>query len=212
MGTTRPLTMDRPLTVDPSRLNRASGAGRLKIAYLCGQYPAISHTFILREVNALRDADAEIATFSIRPAGSDHLLANADRTAFATTYAILPQRWSKLLATHLKLLGSAPSAYLSTLELALKLAPDGPRGRLWQFFYFLESVVLWRECRRRGLRHIHAHLANVAADVALLTAHLGSEIEPEQPWTWSFTMHGPTEFFDVSRFRLAQKLERAHFV
>jgi colanic acid/amylovoran biosynthesis glycosyltransferase len=191
---------------------RATPPPAPEMAYLCGQYPAISHTFVLREVLALRGIGARIATFSIRRAGAEHLLADADRVAFDTTYAILPPRPGKLLAAHLGLLFKAPRAYLSTLAFALKLAPTGLRGRIWQFFYFLESVVLHGECRRLGLRHIHAHLANVAADVALLTAHLGSALDRARPWTWSFTMHGPTEFFDVGHFRLAQKVEHAHFV
>jgi colanic acid/amylovoran biosynthesis glycosyltransferase len=193
-------------------LRRTSTTPAMKIAYLCSLYPAVSHTFVLREVEALRALGAEIATFSIRRAGSDHLLAHADRIAFESTYAILPPRWVVLLAAHLKLAASSPAAYLSTLMLALRLAPAGLRGRLWQFFYFVESVVLWRECRRREIRHIHVHMGNVAADVALLTAHIGSKVEPERPWSWSFTLHGPAELFDVSHFRLAEKLQRALFV
>jgi colanic acid/amylovoran biosynthesis glycosyltransferase len=184
----------------------------MKIAYLCSLYPAVSHTFVLREIDALRDRGVEIATFSIHRAPSDQLLAHADRVAFETTYTILPPRWAALFAAHLRIALSAPRAYLLTLALALRLAPAGLRGRLWQFFYFVEAVLLWTECRRRGIRHIHVHMGNVAADAALLAAHLGSALEPEQPWSWSFTLHGPAEFFDVSHFRLAEKLRRAQFV
>jgi colanic acid/amylovoran biosynthesis glycosyltransferase len=183
-----------------------------KIAYLCSLYPAVSHTFVLREINALRELGVDIATFSIRRAGSDQLLAHADRVAFESTYAILPPRWTALFAAHLRLLASAPVVYLSTLALALRLAPAGLRGRLWQLFYFVESVVLWAECRRRGIRHIHVHMGNAASDIALLTAHLGSALEPRQPWSWSFTLHGPDELFDVSHSRLAEKVRRARFV
>ncbi|MGH2852767.1 MAG: glycosyltransferase family 4 protein [Solirubrobacteraceae bacterium] len=184
----------------------------MRVAYLCSLYPAVSHTFVLREVAALRRLGAEIATFSIRRASADQLLAQADRAAFETTYAILPPRWGRLLGAHLKLMIKAPQAFFATLAFALGLAPAGVRGRLWQLFYFVESVMLWRECRERGIRHIHVHLANAAADVALLAAHLGTAIEPERPWSWSFTMHGPTEFYDVGHYRLAEKLRHARFV
>jgi colanic acid/amylovoran biosynthesis glycosyltransferase len=183
-----------------------------KIAYLCAQYPAISHTFVLREVDALRELGAEIETFSIRRSGSEQLLANADRVAHHTTFAILPPNWAGLLRAHLGLVLRAPSAYFATLIFALGLAPAGLRGRLWQLFYFVEAVVLWSELRRRDIRHIHAHLANVGADVALLSSHLGTAVEPERPWSWSFTMHGPTEFADVGYHRLAEKLRLARFV
>ncbi|MGO9759952.1 MAG: glycosyltransferase family 4 protein [Solirubrobacteraceae bacterium] len=184
----------------------------VKIAYLCSMYPAVSHTFVLREVNALRRLGAEIATFSIRRASTAHVLAHADRIAFDSTYAILPPRWPALFTTHLKLALRAPLAYLSTLVFALRLAPAGLRGRLWQCFYFVEAVMLWQECRHRGIRHIHVHLANAAADIALLASRLGSAVEPKRQWSWSFTMHGPTEFSDVAHYRLAEKLRHAHFV
>jgi colanic acid/amylovoran biosynthesis glycosyltransferase len=185
---------------------------KVRVAYLCSLYPAVSHTFIMREVEALRRLDIEIATFSIHRAGAEHLLDEPARAASESTFAILPARWGKLLAAHTKLALRSPRAYAATLALALRLAPRGVRGLIWQAFYFAEAVLLWEQCRRRQIRHIHAHIANVAADVALLTASLGTAIEAERPWSWSFTMHGPTEFFDVGHFRLAQKLQRARFV
>jgi glycosyltransferase involved in cell wall biosynthesis len=184
----------------------------LKLAYLCSKYPAVSHTFVLREVNALRKLGADIETFSIRRAEPHELLADADRQAFASTYAILPARWFTLLRAHFRLLTVSPRAYLCGLMLAMRMAPAGLRGHLWQVFYFVESVILWSQCDRRDLRHIHVHLGNVAADVALLAAHIGSVADPQQPWSWSLTIHGPFEFFDVSHFRVAEKLKRARFV
>jgi colanic acid/amylovoran biosynthesis glycosyltransferase len=183
----------------------------VRIAYFCSAYPAISHTFILREVEALRRLGLQISTFSIRRTPADQLLAENDRAAAATTTAILPFRLRQLGA-HIRLGLRSPDAYLSTLRGALGLAPPGVRGRLWQLFYFAEAVVLWNECRKQGIRHIHVHLANAAADIALLAARIGSALEPERPWSWSFTMHGPTEFHDLRHFRLAEKVESANFV
>jgi glycosyltransferase involved in cell wall biosynthesis len=183
----------------------------VRIAYFCSAYPAISHTFILREVEALRRLGIQIATFSIRRTAADQLLAENDRAAAATTTTILPFR-RRQLGAHLRLLLRSPGTYLSTLKGALCLAPPGVRGGLWQLFYFAEAVVLWNECRKQGIRHIHVHLANAAADIALLAARIGSALEPAKPWSWSFTMHGPTEFHDLRHFRLAEKVESAGFV
>ncbi len=183
----------------------------MRIAYFCSAYPAVSHTFILREVEALRRLGVEITTFAIRPTPDDQLLAPADREAAATTVSVLPFR-RRQMAAHLRLALRAPRVYLASLRRALELAPPGLRGRLWQLFYFLEAVVLWRECERRGIRHVHVHLANAAADVALLAAEIGRGVKPGSEWGWSFTMHGPTEFYDVRHFRLAEKIESARFV
>jgi len=182
----------------------------MRIAYLVSRYPAVSHTFVLREVLALRRLGVLIDTFSIRRSRSEELLSAADREAFETTYAILPPRIGDLLRAHAMALVTRPWRYLVTLWLALRLTPGGLRGTLWQLFYFIEAVVFWHECRRRGIRHVHAHFANVAADVALLTASLGGG--RAEGWSWSFTMHGPTEFYDVGGYRLTRKVERASFV
>ena len=39
----------------------------IRIAYLVSRYPAVSHTFILREVQRLRSANFEIHVASINP-------------------------------------------------------------------------------------------------------------------------------------------------
>lgn len=184
----------------------------MKVAYLCSEYPAISHTFVLREVEALRRLGASIATFSIRRTPSERLLSRADREADESTIAILPPRWGRLLAAHARLLSRAPLAYLSALRFALGLAGPGLRGRIWQVFYFAEAVFLWNECRVREIEHVHAHLANAAADVAMVAARIGSAAEPGRAWSWSFTMHGPTELFDLRHYRLAEKTRSARFV
>jgi glycosyltransferase involved in cell wall biosynthesis len=179
----------------------------MKIAYIVSRYPFISHVFILREVEALRRAGVEIDTFTVRRPGDEQLLTDAERRADATTHALVPPAPGDLIAACLRALITRPRLWASTLGLALSLRGLGARAVLWQVFYFVEATLMWNECRRRGIRHIHAHHANVASDVALLAAHLGGT-----GWSWSFTMHGSTEFFDVREHRLPQKVELARFV
>jgi glycosyltransferase involved in cell wall biosynthesis len=179
----------------------------VRVAYLVSRYPLISHVFILREVQALRRAGAAVDTFTIRRPDDDQLLSEDDRREHAATHAIVPPDPAELVGAHLRALRASPRRFLGTLRLALELRGLGARAALWQVFYFVEAVLLWNELRRRGIRHVHAHFANVGADVALLAANLGGP-----GWSWSFTMHGSTEFFDVREHRLPQKVERARFV
>jgi glycosyltransferase involved in cell wall biosynthesis len=182
----------------------------VRIAYVCSRYPAVSHTFIQREVIALRDLGLEVDTVAIRRAAPDETLSRADRAEAEATYAILPVRPWHLVRAHANAL-RYPGAYRATLNRALRLAPRGLRGRLWQLFYFGEAVVLWDRARRRGVTHLHAHFANVGSDVALLAATLGRE-SGRGPRSWSMTMHGSTEFYDVTAFRLPEKVRDARFV
>ena len=87
----------------------------------------------------------------------------------------------------------------------LATSPGGLRNGLWRLFYFVEGIVLWWHCQRLGISHIHAHFANVGADGARAAAWFGAESGSSGPKTWSFTMHGATEFYDVTQFGLAGK-------
>jgi colanic acid/amylovoran biosynthesis glycosyltransferase len=183
----------------------------MPIAYLCSRYPAVSHAFVQREVFALRRRGVEVRTFSIRRAAESELLSRADREEYRTTRAVLPPRWPALVAAHLAAFLPSPRAYLAAVGRALELARPGMRGRLWQLFYFAEAIQVWRDCERRGVSHVHAHFANVGSDVALLAAHFGAAAG-RGPRTWSFTMHGPAEFYEVSAHRLAEKVGASDFV
>lgn len=179
------------------------------IAYITTRFPSISHTFILHEVNALRDRGVEIHTISIREVIGEHLLSEGNRQAFQSTYTIRPPRWQEVFRAHIHAFLHHPRAYLATLRYSLGIARPGWQGRLWQVFYFAEAIMLWFHCTKVGARHIHAHHGSPPADVALLAAHFG-ELSRMGPSTWSMTMHGPTEFWNTRWFRLPEKIRRAH--
>jgi colanic acid/amylovoran biosynthesis glycosyltransferase len=179
-----------------------------RVVYLVSEFPAVSHTFIAREVEALRARGVDVVTMSIRKTTADRLLSDADRRAADETFTVLPLRKARFATAHLRAVLRRPRRYLATLRLALAMSPGGARANLWQLFYFAESILVWSQCRRRGVRHIHAHFANVASAVALLAAEFG---DPDG-FRWSFTMHGYTEFDEVKRYALAEKVRRAAFV
>jgi colanic acid/amylovoran biosynthesis glycosyltransferase len=179
----------------------------MHVAYLASRYPDVSHTFIQREILALRRLGVEISTFSVRRARPNQVLSQPDRDEAERTYAILPPRLGDHLRAHRRAFGRRPRAYVSCLLRSLRRAPPGARALLWRLFYFAEAVVLWDQCERRGIAHVHAHFANVGSDVAQLASELsGGSLG------WSFTMHGSTEFYDVREHRLADKVRSAGFV
>ena len=182
-------------------------ASERSFACVVSRYPAVSHAFIVREVRALRARGVDVHTFTIRRPGDEELLSAADRDEHSRTFAVLPARPLALAAAHLRALASHPLRYAATLGAALRLAPPGLRQRLWRAFYFVEAILVWSECRRRGVRHLHAHFANVGSEAALLAARFGG---PD--WSWSFMMHGSTELFDETPHRLPAKIDGARFV
>ena len=179
-----------------------------KIVYVTTRFPSISHTFILREVQALRARGVAIHTVSIRQADGEHLLSEGNRRALESTYSIRPPRCREILHAHGHAFLRHPLAYLSTLGYSVRVARPGLKGVAWCLFYFAEAIVLWHESRRVGAIHMHAHHGSPPADLSLLAARFGARAK-SGPRTWSMTMHGPTEFSDARWFGLAEKLRRA---
>jgi len=177
------------------------------IAYLTGDYPKVSHTFILREVESLRAAGLEVVTCSIRKPDDLEFKGDEERRARSETFYVIAAARNplRLLAAHGQALIRAPSRWLSALRLALKTRPSGLKALLWQLFYFAEAGMLAQYLRARGVRHLHNHFANSSCSVAMLTAEMTG-------MPFSFTEHGPAIFFEVDRWALGEKVARARFV
>jgi glycosyltransferase involved in cell wall biosynthesis len=176
------------------------------IAYLTGEYPRATDTFIQREVAALRELGFQIDTFSIRRTGAEHIVGPEQRAEQARTFHVLsatarPLRFFRSQIGALR----KPGRYLSALALAWKTAPKGLRGRLYNLIYFAEAVTLAQEMQDRGIVHLHNHIAKSSCSVAMLASELSGI-------PFSFTLHGPDIFFEPRHWRLDAKIARASFV
>jgi glycosyltransferase involved in cell wall biosynthesis len=182
----------------------------MRIAYITGRYPAISHTFITREVRALRERGVEIDTFTVWATDEASLLSQVDREERASTYALLPLRL-RTLAAHLAAFRAGPRAYVAMGRQALALRRSGLRGFVMALAWFAEAGALWHQCARREIRHVHAHINGTAPVLAMLAAQLGNSLGGPE-WRWSMTVHGPSEFYDSLQERLGEKVRAATFV
>lgn len=176
-----------------------------RIAYLTSQYPATSHTFILREVAALRAGGGIVDTFTVRPASKEEMADSAIATEAASTFVILDQRLTRIAASHVRLLLGKPVAYTRGFIQALGHRPPGLRGLGLALAHFVEAGVLADELQRRGITHLHNHFANSAATVGLLAAGM-----IDLPW--SFMIHGISETDYPAGVTLPDKIRAARFV
>ena len=169
-----------------------SGPQPSRIAYLTGEYPRVSHTFIQREAEGLRGLGLDVTTCSVRRVHPENLTGPEERAAEASTFYLLAAAKNplRLLRDHAAALIRAPGRYLRALALAWRTRPPGLKAALYQLFYFAEAGVLAAELRRRGVEHLHNHFADSSCTVAMLAAGIAG-------LPYSFTMHGPTEFFAV---------------
>ncbi len=177
-----------------------------KIAYLTGEYPRASDTFIQREVAALRKHGHEVETCSIRTTGAEHLVGPEQRDEHARTFKVLDAAKNpmRLIRSHLRWLRT-PGRYAKALGLAWRTAPKGIKGRLYNLIYFLEAGVLAAHLQDQGVRHLHNHIAKASRTVAMLSEALSGI-------PYSFTIHGPDIFFEPHHWRIDEKTKRARFV
>ena len=177
----------------------------MRIAYLTGQYPRATDTFIQREVAALRESGVHVQTFSIRkPPMAENVgpeqQAERDRTRY-----ILPPSIVNVIAVGFRLKLGAPGRYFRALRLALATRQRGVKGFFYSLIYLMEAGIIADTMRKEKLTHLHNHFGDSSCTVAMLAAELGG-------FSFSFSLHGPGIFFEPFTWRLDEKLKRALFV
>jgi colanic acid/amylovoran biosynthesis glycosyltransferase len=177
---------------------------KLRIAYLCGEYPRVTDTFIQREVAALRGAHVDVETISVRrpPAreqGSREQQAERQRTRY-----LLPCNPLRLCVDHLQMLLMSPLRYLQAMWIAFVVRGPGLAALLRQLAYFAEAGMIAAHMHRRAIPHLHNHAPDASGYVAMIAACMGR-------FTYSMTLHGFGILAEPSRWRLREKLERSAF-
>jgi glycosyltransferase involved in cell wall biosynthesis len=175
----------------------------IRIAYLVSQYPAASHTFILREILELRRLGFELHVASIRPPDRPFAqLAADEQQEQRTTFYVKPKGPVGILATNISVFFKRPSSYLSALIYSLRLAGLNARAALFNLAYLAEAAVVADWMRRKDLSHLHMHFTST---VGLLAVRLA-------PLRLSATIHGSDEFIDPRGFYLPEKIRAFHLL
>ncbi len=176
------------------------------IAYLVSQYPAYSHTFILREVVKLRALGLSIEVASINaPDRPLEKLTEIERLEAQAAYYVKPQGVFKAGLALGKTLASHPLGLLRGVVQALKLGGWDLKRIAYQFFYLIEALLLGQRLISRQIGHLHVHFATPAASVGLL-------VKTVFGLGFSFTVHGPDEFYDAPGYNLPEKILAADFI
>lgn len=177
---------------------------KMRVAYLISKYPAVSHTFIQREIKALRNLGWEICTFSIRKPKREELVDDEALREAVSTQNLLPIQYTELLKALVWALRTRPLTLLTTMVVAVFPPQSGFRTRLKWAAYFAESIQLAHSLHKSQCDHLHCHFGNSASNTAMLAARLAR-------CTWSMTLHG-SELNDIRGNALVEKAQRASFV
>ena len=195
-------------TTQPSYEENKHSMNGLKprIAYLLSQYPAISHTFFLKEILGLEQLGFQIETSSInspdRPLTS---LTTSEADAARSTYYVKTANYWEAMKTLASVLSRHPQVCLRGIRAALHLGTWNLYRQLYSFLYLIEALLLGDWMEKNHLQHLHVHFGGPVSTVGMLTSQVWG-------YSYSLTIHGPEEFYDVELFHLAEKFNRAKFI
>lgn len=183
----------------------ARGGGAPAILYVGSRLPALSETFVTREVLGLRARGVPVAVASVHPpqrglgdGALDGLAEEAVPVYGAGVGRLLADAGAELVSRPWRTLGTVALGVRDAV-LGRDVAAAGRPKVLWQC---LAGIALARRARARGIGHIHAHMAHVPTSIAMYAAgQLGVG--------FSFTGHAADLFRD--RSLLSVKLRRARF-
>lgn len=165
------------------------------ISYLVSDIDAPSHTFVRREIAALRVLGLDVTPYTIR----------REATAVGVVENLLGRSFVAYVAAIGWAFFTGPRRFAASWLLALRHRVPGVKSLIWSQFHFIEAMLLARLLHRAGADRLHNHFANSGATVGLIAARYAQ-------LPWSLTLHGISETDYPAGPLLAEKLEQASFV
>jgi glycosyltransferase involved in cell wall biosynthesis len=175
----------------------------VRIGYFTNAYPAVSHTFIRREIKAIEALGVTVFRYALRP--GKNLIDPEDKAEEKQTHYIVKAGAVEMVRCSTRFALSRPLLMVRAIRQAFKMGWRSDRGILRHLIYVAEATVLADWCRRHAIQHVHAHFGTNPAAIAMF-AHQLSGIP------YSFTAHGSEEFEKALLLSLETKVKHASFV
>jgi glycosyltransferase involved in cell wall biosynthesis len=174
-----------------------------RVAYLVNQYPAVSHTFIRREIFALERLGVTVDRISLTgwdlPLVDAHDISEREKTRYVQKGGVL-----SLLREALKTAVARPGLFFKALGAALSMSRNAVRPLPYHLIYLAQACRVQNWVAETGATHLHAHFGTNPAEIACLVRILGG---PE----YSFTNHGSNELDGAPRLHFPRKIGLAKF-
>lgn len=174
------------------------------IGYFTNQYPAVSHTFIRREIQALEQLGWQVKRFAIRQHPGS-VVDSADLAEVELTRFIVKVAKVELMTILLKHMLLNTRRFFRSLLFAVRFDRRHAKSPLKTLICFVEACVLAAWSKQQGIEHMHVHFGTNPATIAMFARSLGGP-------SYSFTVHGPEEFDKPETLGLNEKIRHARFV
>lgn len=176
----------------------------IRVAYVTSVYPRATDTFIRTEVTQLRRLGLDVRPFSVRKPTAKHFVNSEIRDEANRTGYLLDGGMLRLLTATCWQAITRPARFMRVVLLAWRTGMTGLAARVRQVAYVMEACVLADAMVRQRIKHLHNHIGENSATVAMLAAAMAGV-------PYSMTIHGPGIFFHPVQWALGQKIARSAF-
>ncbi|WP_299656063.1 glycosyltransferase [uncultured Jannaschia sp.] len=160
-------------------------------------------TFIRTEITAIEARHGPIQRYALRRWNGPLVTAGDVRERDLTRYVLdAPGRAVLRALAEIVCNPAGMGRAMSSLVALYRAARSRP---IIHMAYLVEAITLKVWARRDGIAHLHTHFSTNSAAVAMLCRRLGGP-------SYSFTAHGPNEFYDDNRPTIPLKARHAAFV
>lgn len=174
-----------------------------KISYLISQYPAISHTFILREVLHLKKMGLDLISASINQSQRERSrLTTEEQLEQDVTYYVKQAGVLGALKSLCGLLFRRPLSLFKAEAYAVKMAGLDLRKQFYHQLYFIEALMVANWMDANDSDRLHVHFASSVATVGIFVKKINNCF-------LSITVHGPDEFYLTGQHLLEEKIKVA---
>lgn len=175
------------------------------LTYFTNRYPAVSHTFIRREIEAMEAMGLTVDRVALRSDPRDSLLDAADLLEADRTRLLLTPSKLALFGSVLVAAAATPVKSLNVLLFAIGLARRSGIKLGKMVAYWAEALLLRAQTRRTGSDLVRVHFGTNAAIVARLARRLGAP-------PYNIAYHGPDEFDAPERWDIQGVVAESAFV
>jgi len=176
----------------------------MHLGYFINQYPAVSHSFIRREILAIEGLGWKVNRYAIR-FDDNSLVDAADKAEAENTQFITETPVLEIIKTIVQQFLFNSIRFFKTLFFAFRFNMKYEKNLKKTLVCFFEACILSSWIKEQGIKHIHAHFATNSTTIVMFTKFLTGV-------SYSFTMHGSEEFDRPERIGFKEKIKQANFV
>lgn len=173
-----------------------------KVLYVTSSLPALTLTFIYREIFGLRRKGLEVETVSMNRPPLESVSEEA-HGLIETTHYLDQVSLVRKIGSMIGLIFRRPKAFFRCGDIYFRARPmKNARDYVRLAYHLMEACYLYGKYRNRGIQHLHAHFVNGPSSVAMFLS-----IVLDVPY--SFTMHASLIWLDP--VALYNKLDTCKF-